>query len=185
MRHSERRFGLRDRTRDKHEKLDALVGVFQSVEEYRGYVAFIGRFRFAMDRVMRNVVWPRDWPWRPQAVYDSIAQDASDLGIRLTHAHTSIAPFDNHSALLGALYVLEGSTLGARVLKSRAAALGMTESFGARHLAVMTHDISHWQSFLRQLDDVEDFDIECADRAANAVFDLALRCVETERVAVS
>jgi heme oxygenase len=82
--------------------------------------------------------------------------------------------FDDQSGLLGAVNVLEGSTLGARVLRSRAAALGMTDGFGARHLAVMMRDMSCWQTFLRQLDDVEDFDIECAAQAANAVFDFAL-----------
>lgn len=183
MRHSERRFGLRDRTRDKHEKLDAEIGAFTSLEAYRRYVAFLGRFRFAMDRAMQDVVWPRDWSWRPVAVSDSIAQDVIDLGIRLTPIQTSIVPFNNHNALLGALYVLEGSTLGARVLKARAAALGMTESFGARHLAVMTRDMSCWQSFLRQLDDIEHLDIECAAQAANAVFDLALHCVKIEKSA--
>lgn len=184
MTHSERRFGLRDRTRDKHEKLDAAIGVFQSVAQYRRYVAFLGGFRFAMDRVMHDAVWPRDWSWRPTAVSGSIAQDATDLGVRVTIPQTSIAPLGNQSAILGALYVLEGSTLGARVLKLRAAALGMTENFGARHLEVMTRDISCWQSFLRRLDDTEHFDIESAALAANTVFDLALQCIELERIAV-
>lgn len=185
MGNSKRRFELRDRTRDKHEKLDAAVGAFENVAEYRRYVAFLSRFRFAMDRVMHNVVWPGDWSWRPIDVSGSIALDAADLGLQLTASKTSMLPFGSESALLGALYVLEGSTLGARVLKSRAAALGMTDRFGARHLALMTRDGSGWQSFLRQLDDVERFDIECAAQAANAVFDLALRCIETEPVAAS
>jgi heme oxygenase len=86
---------------------------------------------------------------------------------------------DDQNGLLGAVCVLEGSTLGARVLRSRSAAIGMTDGFGARHLGVMTRDMSCWQSFLRQLEGVEDFDIECAAQAANAVFDLAMRCVET------
>ncbi|CAN7674653.1 biliverdin-producing heme oxygenase [Rhizobium sp. LjRoot30] len=179
MGHSERRFALRDRTRANHEKLDTAIGAFENLAAYRRYVTFLGRFRFAMDRVLNDVVWPRDWSWRPTAVSDSIAQDAKDLGLRVTPTETSDVLFDDQSGLLGAIYVLEGSTLGARVLRSRAAALGMTDGFGARHLAVMTRDMSCWQAFLRQLDGVEDFDIECAAQAANAVFDLALRCVET------
>ena len=134
---------------------------------------------------MHDVVWPADCAWRPTAVSEAIARDATDLDIRLTPAKTSIMPFDDQSALFGALYVLEGSTLGAQVLKSRAAALGMRDDFGARHLAVMTQGLSHWRSFLHQLDDIERFDIEYAAQAANAVFDLALQCIGTEPVAAS
>lgn len=185
MTHSERRFELRGRTRDRHERLDAAIGAFESIAEYRRYITFLGKFRFAMDQVMHDVVWPADCVWRPTAVSEAIARDATDLDIRLTPAKTSIMPFDDQSALFGALYVLEGSTLGAQVLKSRAAALGMRDDFGARHLAVMTQGLSHWRSFLHQLDGVERFDIEYAAQAANAVFDLALQCIGTEPVAAS
>ncbi|MBD9650296.1 biliverdin-producing heme oxygenase [Ensifer sp. ENS09] len=118
MGHSERRFALRDRTRANHEKLDAAIGAFESLTAYRRYVAFLGRFRFAMDRVLHDVVWPGDWFWRPTAVSNSIAQDAKDLGLGLTPTETTDALFDDQSGLLGAVYVLEGSTLGARVLRS-------------------------------------------------------------------
>ena len=184
MRHSERRFALRARTHDKHETLDAAIGAFETIEAYRRYVAFLGRFRCTMERILNDVVWPADWSWRPMALFSSIEQDAADLNICLNPTHTPLVVFDNPSALLGALYVLEGSTLGAAVLKSRAALLGMSENFGARHLAVMTSDLSFWRLFLRQLDSVYDFDIDCAAQSANAVFDLALQCIETEEVAL-
>lgn len=183
MKVSKRRFELRDRTQARHRKLDDAIGFFDDRAGYCRYVAFLGTFRAAMDQALHDVIWPDDWAWRPTAVSAALIQDAADLGIRPTLPARAAIALADQSALMGSLYVLEGSTLGARVLKTRAAALGLTEDYGARHLALMAQDMSQWQSFLRRLDDIADFDVERAARAANAVFDLALQCFETERVA--
>lgn len=177
---SERRFSLRKRTQTAHERLDASVGSFNTLDEYRRYLTSVSTFRAAMEGALKHVVWPAGWSWRPITLAKSLNRDAIDLGLPAAGDAGHDMDLTDHSVLLGALYVLEGSTLGARVLCQRAAALGLDEAFGARHLAIMSKDIAQWQSFLVLLDEASDFDIERAATSANAVFALALQCFESE-----
>jgi heme oxygenase len=56
---------------------------------------------------------------------------------------------------LGWLYVAEGSNLGAAFLLKEAAKLGLSESFGARHLADAPEGRGlHWRRFTAALDAV-------------------------------
>jgi len=182
---SERRFELRNRTREGHQRLDAAVGTFATRMEYRRYVAFLNSFRAAMDLMLRDVSWPRDWKWQPTSVSEALSKDTADLDLEPASPENASVKLGDESSLLGALYVLEGSTLGARVLKSRAAALGLDDAFGARHLALMANAASQWQSFLSLLDDAQDFDIDHAAQSANAVFELAMRCLDRETAVYS
>jgi heme oxygenase len=183
----ERRFALRSRTQQAHERLDAAVGAFSTLSDYRRYVARLASFRLAMDAALEAVAWPEHWQWRPPRVAGALAADAADLDLppilAMPAAEASV-DLSDPSRLLGALYVLEGSTLGARVLKKRAAVLGLDEGFGARHLTLMSKDIAQWQSFLVVLEGAEDFDIALASLSANTVFALALRCFESELLVV-
>ena len=57
---------------------------------------------------------------------------------------------------LGWLYVAEGSNLGAAFLLKWAAALGLNETHGARHLAASPEGRArHWRSFTEALDGIE------------------------------
>ncbi|CAK7258187.1 MULTISPECIES: biliverdin-producing heme oxygenase [unclassified Shinella] len=181
---SERRFDLRKRTRTAHERLDAAVGGFCTIDEYRHYLMGLACFRAAMDGALQRVVWPAGWSWRPTALARSLDKDAIDLGLPAAGEASHDIALADQSALLGALYVLEGSTLGARVLCRRAAALGLDEAFGARHLAVLSKDLTQWHAFLLLLDEAGDFDIDQAAASANAVFALALQCFESELLVV-
>lgn len=178
--HSERRFVLRSRTREGHEELDAAVGGFDTLEDYTRYIVCLGAFRATMDEAVQRVVWPEHWDWRPTLVTASLFEDAADLGLSRPLPARGEIDLGDMSRLLGALYVLEGSTLGARVLRKRAAALGLDEHFGARHLALMSNDIARWQSFLLTLEREPAFDVERAVASADAVFALARRCFESE-----
>lgn len=177
---SGRRFDLRERTQSIHERLDAAVGGFDTVEQYRRYLAGLGRFRAAVDGALQHVIWPAGWRFRPTALAKTLEEDAIDLNLPLSEDLDPDMDLSDDSALLGALYVLEGSTLGARVLRQRAAALGLDETFGARHLAVMSKDIAQWQSFLLLLDEAQTFDVERAAASANAVFAFAVQCFESD-----
>ncbi len=181
---SQRRFELRDRTREGHDRLDAAVGAFGTLEAYCHYIARIGSFRATMDAALLNAVWPDEWRWRPTWVADALADDTLDLKLPPASRQKVCLDLGDESALLGTLYVLEGSTLGARVLRQRALALGLDETFGARHLALMSNDIAQWQSFLVLLDSAPDFNIERAAASANAVFAFALRCFESDCLVV-
>ncbi|WP_020186159.1 biliverdin-producing heme oxygenase [Methylopila sp. 73B] len=59
------------------------------------------------------------------------------------------------AASLGWLYVAEGSNLGAAFLLKEAAKLGLSDTFGARHLAPAAEGRGlHWRTFAAALDDV-------------------------------
>ncbi len=85
-----------------------------------------------------------------------IEQDLADLGHAIPETaaprFTSDTPFDLPEAM-GWLYVVEGSNLGAAFLLKDAAKLGLTEEFGARHLAGAPEGRGlHWRTFTAALD---------------------------------
>lgn len=88
-----------------------------------------------------------------------IEQDLIDLGAEALPADTAPA-FQRNSAVdlpaaLGWLYVAEGSNLGAAFLLKDAAKLGLSEEFGARHLAGAPEGRGlHWRTFTAALDGV-------------------------------
>ena len=177
---SGRRFELKNRMQAVHERLDAAVGAFDTIDDYQRYVTRLGNFRGTMDAVLNDVAWPRGWSWRPTVIAKALDRDATDLGLSIFRQGSPCVDLRDTSALLGALYVLEGSTLGARILRQRAAILGFYDTFGARHLAVLTNGIGQWKSFLVTLDAAPDFDVERAAGAANSVFGFAIQCFEGE-----
>ena len=97
----------------------------------------------------------------------------ADLGVDATAPTGAIAPLPDASTLAGVLYVLEGASLGAKLLRRRAAALGLSEAFGARHLAEGGRD-RNWRILLERLEKEETIDIEAAAGASLGAFSLAL-----------
>ncbi|WP_292230166.1 biliverdin-producing heme oxygenase [Brevundimonas sp.] len=106
-----------------------------------------------------------------------IEQDIADLRQTVpvatqTPRFTTSEPADLATAL-GWLYVAEGSNLGAAFLFKMALKLGLSEDFGARHLAGHPDGrAAHWRRFTSALDAIElDADQEMAMVAgANAAF---------------
>ncbi|ARP99526.1 biliverdin-producing heme oxygenase [Pseudorhodoplanes sinuspersici] len=88
-----------------------------------------------------------------------IEQDLADLGLAAPAA-VAAPVFDAREevdlpAALGWLYVAEGSNLGAAFLLKEAAKLGLSETFGARHLAAHPQGRGlHWRTFTAALDSV-------------------------------
>ena len=90
--------------------------------------------------------------WRFLPVSHLLRDDLSDLGEPGPHAHDPY-PYDlDEARLLGVLYVLEGSSLGAQLLVKQAALLGLSEHNGARHLASQTSDPKRWPAFVKILE---------------------------------
>ncbi|MDY6962674.1 MAG: biliverdin-producing heme oxygenase, partial [Pseudomonadota bacterium] len=73
-------------------------------------------------------------------------------------------------SLLGTLYVIEGSSLGARVLYRRAQKLGLTEIFGARHLAAQAQSGERWKRLLELLEAAPELDLDRTVEASEAMF---------------
>lgn len=169
------RFALRELTRDDHEKLDALVGEFTDRNAYLRYLEGMAAFRGGVERSLAGVDYPQTFgDWRPGEISAALAQDLQDLGHDAPRAPISFdLPIDS-DGLLGVLYVLEGSSLGARLLVRRAAELGLTAEHGARHLAEQTARPDSWQAFVTLLDGIAPSGIEKAARAARMTFGAAI-----------
>ncbi|MEO3388031.1 biliverdin-producing heme oxygenase [Mesorhizobium sp. CAU 1741] len=111
--------------------------------------------------------------WTPDLLAPDLARDLDDLGAAPREMSVKTPQFAGLSAQLGALYVLEGSSLGARVLYQRALDLGMTPDFGARALFRQTQDKQRWKRFVALLEHAPDIDFDDARQAALQVFELA------------
>lgn len=72
--------------------------------------------------------------WRPGVILPQLKLDLIDLR-STSHAPVTLGMPEDRTRMLGVLYVIEGSSLGARLLFRRAAAIGYSSNFGARHLA--------------------------------------------------
>ena len=89
-----------------------------------------------------------------------IEQDLADLGAEPPAAEgTPAFPMGESADIptaLGWLYVAEGSNLGAAFLLKAAGGLGLSETFGARHLAAAPEGRGlHWKTFTAALDGQE------------------------------
>lgn len=127
------------------------AGMFASRDGYRRYLdatfAMRARYERLLDDSGAAMLWP-DWPSRKIA--DLVELDIVDLGgaappAEISHTRLSTAE------LLGVLYVLEGSSLGARVLVRSVAEIGLTASSGARHLFHQAGDRDAWRSFVAMM----------------------------------
>jgi heme oxygenase (biliverdin-IX-beta and delta-forming) len=153
-----RRDRLRRATAAAHARLDDLVDAAGFFVDRAGYGAYLHAtlearepLEAALDLAHAAHLYA-DWPKRKIAAH--LRDDLGDLGCQ--------PPASDHSPvthealrggdLLGILYVLEGSALGAHVLRPRAAAIGMSPHFGARHLALQTSRSHSWANFLQILE---------------------------------
>jgi heme oxygenase len=89
------------------------------------------------------------------------------------------------AGVLGTLYVLEGSGLGARVLFKDALKLGLSQHYGARHLAMQAASLGAWHALLARLESAHEADIDQIADAAILVFDTAQRAMMRARDAAS
>ena len=180
------RFHLRACTAATHARLDASISLFESREAYRRYLPGMLAFREAAEDAVTQAIYP-DWfeNWRPRTIAAALRADMDDLGMDvpeetyrrhdLGHAVTGSA------SLLGTLYVLEGSALGARLLYARAKELGLDENFGARHLALQTRHKESWRDFVSIMERAGAIvDKDEAGKASVLTFDLAERRLTME-----
>ena len=150
---------LRIATMTAHERLDAIISVQGFFESRVGYVNYLratlrvrGAIEACLDASDAESAFPA-WPTR--RIAGALHADLADLGADDEQNVTAMAcPFRlaGVAPILGALYVLEGSALGARLLTTRAALLGLGATFGARHLAAQTAAPSAWRVFLDRLE---------------------------------
>ncbi|QQR40163.1 biliverdin-producing heme oxygenase [Devosia rhizoryzae] len=162
------RAALRHHTAPTHQELDALVGAFKTAEQYKVFLLSSFRFRLVAEPAASGSSF-----WAPLPLIGDLCSDLEDLGLAAPPSGSAALQFATASEKLGALYVLEGSALGARLLQRRAEAIGFNARYGARHLAHQTADNGRWKRFLAVLDDPR-FDNDAALAAAQRVFEAAL-----------
>lgn len=173
------RFVLRESTRDDHEKLDSLVGAFTDRDAYARYLEGMTIFRGSVERRLADVEYPQIFGgWRPGLITAELRKDMADLGEAVPGTVTPFEMPKDLGGLLGVLYVLEGSALGARLLVRRASELGFSSGHGARHLAAQTARPESWTTFVGLLDDLTPSGVENAASAARMTFGAAIRAFD-------
>lgn len=180
MTFSSRRFLLRDRTSLSHARVEALVGSFDTLDAYRRYLRGTYVFRAALDRSMSDFSWPAEfYAWQDADDLSTLVlQDLWDLNVDVPPHHSSEPLLSDPETLFGTLYVVEGSSLGARILYRRAQELGLSAEYGARHLAVQSASSDRWKQLIKLLDEAPHLDLDRTVRASEATFAAVGRAFE-------
>ncbi|WP_336945694.1 biliverdin-producing heme oxygenase [Asaia sp. HN010] len=165
-----RRQRLRARVHEAHENLDGLIGALETARDYQRYLMGMAAFRLAAEAAIEICRFP-SWldAWQPISTRVALKEDLATLRLPCVTV-PALAPPETDSGLLGMLYTLEGSALGARLIAKRAKALGYDEVFGATHLAVQTAAPENWRVFLDLLEAAPVFDLDEAGAAASRLF---------------
>ena len=116
--------------------------------------------------------WPAGLPALDSApqLLPILRQDLKDLGLEPPAGDAPTLPVDDPETLLGTLYVVEGSALGARILYRRAQELGLSGEFGARHLSVQSESLNRWRQLVKLLDEAPELDLERIVAASETAF---------------
>ncbi|MEO9340310.1 biliverdin-producing heme oxygenase [Mesorhizobium sp. SB112] len=155
---------LRVATNVTHDRLDkAIMGhePFSSRDRYARFVKVQHAFHRDIDALYDDVALDALLPdLKGRRRFDQIERDLADLGAE-TLAFDAAPAFARGASAdvptaLGWLYVAEGSNMGAAfLLKWAKEKLGLSEEFGARHLAGAPEGRGlHWRTFTAALDTV-------------------------------
>lgn len=165
------RSALRAGTSALHHQLDNATGEFDSLVAYGQFVQRTHRFRAAVEGWLGADTDPA---WCLDPIAALAAADLDDLGLQPLPS-MPFADIHGHAGRrLGVFYVLEGSSLGARLLVRRAEALGLTNAHGARHLSHQALDHERWRQFVQVLETAPAGWRDDALAGANATFAFAL-----------
>ncbi|MEJ8472494.1 biliverdin-producing heme oxygenase [Roseibium algae] len=152
---------LKAATHTVHEKLDAGIMAHEPFSSRARYSVFLKvqyAFHRDIDALFSDPILAKLLPdLDRRRRLDLIAQDLVDLGNELPAMKTEPIFVDGKDLprALGWLYVAEGSNLGAAFLLKAAAAIGLSEIFGARHLSAAPEGRGlHWRTFTAALDEV-------------------------------
>lgn len=141
------RAALRAATHDQHERVDRLFSHVRLDDrlEYGDFLGAQAAAHIPVERALADggiaAIVP-DWTARQRA--DLVRADLATLGLAVPEPAGTIV-FAGEAALLGGLYVLEGSRLGGTMLKR-----SVPSDFPTRFLGGV--DSSAWQTLLQMLD---------------------------------
>ncbi|MBK5003442.1 biliverdin-producing heme oxygenase [Pseudomonas sp. S32] len=164
-------------THAPHAELDALVKAhapFDSRESFARFVVAQYLFQAELQPLYNDpdlVAIVPDLAQRCRA--QQALLDLADLGTQAPAALRGPLQAPSLGEAMGWIFVSEGSKLGAAFLIKRAAALGLSDSFGARHLGEPQGGRAEgWKQFTRILDglDLTAEEDAAAERGAVAAF---------------
>ncbi|WP_296259352.1 MULTISPECIES: biliverdin-producing heme oxygenase [unclassified Pseudomonas] len=165
-------------THAAHEQLDKAVKANAPFDTLASYTRFLSAQYLFQQELKALYSDPQlveliaDLPERCRA--EQAKADLADLGAKIPTAIAGAALAPSQAEALGWLFVSEGSKLGAAFLIKRAAALNLSETFGARHLGEPVGGRAEgWKRFIRILDDLpfSDEQEREIDKAAVAAFE--------------
>jgi heme oxygenase len=144
-------------TNEPHSKLDALVKAHSPFETPANFARFVvAQYLFQSELVSLyndaelTAIVP-DLPARCRA--DAARADLADLDTEVPEPVAGALKNPTKAEALGWIFVSEGSKLGAAFLIKRAVGLGLSETFGARHLGEPAGGRAEgWKSFVKTLD---------------------------------
>ena len=161
-------------TNEPHQKLDALVKAHKPFDEVANFARFVvAQYLFQSelkalytDPALKEIV--PDLPERCRA--EQAKADLADLNTEVPAPVAGAVNSPSKAEALGWIFVSEGSKLGAAFLIKRAVGLGLSDTFGARHLGEPAGGRAEgWKSFIRTLDGLELTAEEEADLDKGAV----------------
>ncbi|MBV7487448.1 heme oxygenase [Pseudomonas sp. 2725] len=144
-------------THEPHSKLDALVKAHAPFETPANFARFVvAQYLFQSELVSLyndaelTAIVP-DLPARCRA--EAARADLADLDTDVPAPVAGALKNPTKAEALGWIFVSEGSKLGAAFLIKRAVGLGLSETFGARHLGEPAGGRAEgWKSFVKTLD---------------------------------
>ena len=153
---------IKQSTRSDHQSVDDMVMAMAPFESRENYVRFLG-LQYIFHTEMKTLYEAEDLNrlipgLAARSRYDAICNDLCDLDVfhvTSTESRSRFAINVTGAARLGWLYVCEGSSLGAAFLLKAAANIGLSETFGARHLAGHAEGRGkHWREFVERVNDL-------------------------------
>lgn len=168
------RHTLKSGTAAAHRALEDVVGPLKGRGDYVAYVRGLHAFRAPLEAALDQAAFA---PWAPTTLAETLAEDLSHIGAAPLAPEPAPSGLDDRGAALGALYVLEGSTLGARLLLVQVQALGLDAQGGAKHLWRQAAALENWRAFLPLLSGADARDMARVTAGANAAFAAAERAM--------
>jgi heme oxygenase len=155
---------LRAATRGAHDRVDALFSGFDlsRTADYRRFMAAQAAAFLPAEAALNEAGAGRLFPgWSEARRAPLLIADLDELGI--THTPHDVAPaFASPAAVVGAVYVLEGSRLGGALLARRLAP-GLPRRFLSAALPT-----GGWRAFLAQLEQLLRTDVDRREAIASA-----------------
>ncbi|MER0239716.1 biliverdin-producing heme oxygenase [Fulvimarina sp. MAC8] len=178
---------LRDQTERDHRDLDALVGdVWIDRESYAAYILMNHRAHHVVEPWIESALQRRDVTLPYQAMRHALDRDLEALEEKpLSASRSFFSDLSELTALAGALYVLEGSRLGARMLHRKVIASTWIDRLEPRPIAFFetaraSGNFSQRMGILDTLMKDGD-DLESAVQVAKSVFALFRETAEQAR----